>query len=1183
AGLDPKQTFKNADAVDDTKIDGDNRETDLERKRLKRRLKQKEKSYLERLHRWELREERKSREYNRDMEKSIFKKKEVLRKKKKMERMLESYDDIKDDPYNYEGISYEAKLRAMKIEEEEDRQDRLREQDEIEQEKELKLKKKLEAVEVEPIVEPIDIKPVPEPVDEIEIKPEPEPENESNTDQVLDIEKYANQPINIATVTKPKIENSVLFEEEEEENALHKKKMPKLEEIEYEPNEKVIGTGNMYHIESNTNRVDYHNAGPDEKKRIVLKFVERIPSDKDKLFGYYIDWHYVTDGHVLSKIKPWINKKLTELLGDEEPVLENFIAQKLKDQTTPVSIVRDLFPILDDDAEIFVIKMWRLLIYEIFAEQNGINKNWYLYKAKSHLCPILIHELNCILCLNNGNFRASDNDQDTSHQTISTLCEKFRSSSNLQDCRDCLRSIKLLSKDYPILVGNICLRPILDAIHEDKNDSECLLYSLETLLNICVPILHVDATESKIIDKDSDDFDTTNEEIKKESILKNDQVNAAKRFIQEISTKNRDLMISLDVITDMNYRVRYAATKLLLVICKIKRLEIQNAIIEYPQGINRLVDGLSDSHEMVRNEIILLLIELNCENGIIQKQIAFQGAFDTLFSIAESDDEKSVLVEDCVILITMLLKNNNSNQIFFRETGYISKLLPLFKSQILESGSENSNWPSQQISNLRCIFDLICEMVSVSNVREQSRLAQNAVYSCGLLAELSSFIVSSGVPNYIEAHAIKAIGNIVRSNKINQMYMVSLVAPTKPPKHTILILLISMVHDRQSLELRWSVLYFFECFLRHNEPQQLLIANELIQKYSKGFSQSDKDNSIGIGTLLVGCLSSFDCVSSWFSAMALSAAIMSNYQAKELMMKVNFSSGVASKPSSLFLHSCRILLESNVYHTKIGICILIIEWLYDFPPVASLLLSQPDFILYVTSSIWENECDLLHNTFKALSAYLLGCIHFYSIPESNSTQRDLLKSTICNKIGPSYLINKIKYLYDNNDFQNTLNGSNSDIQCDSLPQFSINFVLNFIRKEPIISSHILNIQDSHSQMKPDQISIPHANQSTNENDFKYRQQINMLNSEITRLKSSFNQDVMIQEFDKLKIENEEMKTKLQNLMSHSMPSQQIYTEQNNVEVDKLKLEIESLKNEHDDLLVLLADQDEIIEELKAKI
>ena len=66
-------------------------------------------------------------------------------------------------------------------------------------------------------------------------------------------------------------------------------------------------------------------------------------------------------------MKPWIEKKMVEYLGEEEPTLIDFIITKLQNKCHPNDIYEELEPILDTEANIFVIKLWRMLIYNVLV------------------------------------------------------------------------------------------------------------------------------------------------------------------------------------------------------------------------------------------------------------------------------------------------------------------------------------------------------------------------------------------------------------------------------------------------------------------------------------------------------------------------------------------------------------------------------------------------------------------------------------------------------------------------------------------------------------------------------------------------------------------------------------------------------------------------------------------------
>lgn len=112
----------------------------------------------------------------------------------------------------------------------------------------------------------------------------------------------------------------------------------------------------------------------EEKEKQIRELISEIPTTKDALFAYEIDWSWVDPSLMDKRIRPWVNKKINEFIGEEEPALVDFICTKLAARSSAQLILNEVVMVLDEEAEVFVVKLWRLLIYEIKAKKAGLAK-----------------------------------------------------------------------------------------------------------------------------------------------------------------------------------------------------------------------------------------------------------------------------------------------------------------------------------------------------------------------------------------------------------------------------------------------------------------------------------------------------------------------------------------------------------------------------------------------------------------------------------------------------------------------------------------------------------------------------------------------------------------------------------------------------------------------------------------
>lgn len=178
-----------------------------------------------------------------------------------------------------------------------------------------------------------------------------------------------------------------------------------------------------------------------------------------------------------------------------------------------------------------------------------------------------------------------------------------------------------------------------------------------------------------------------------------------------------NITLLLDILAEVDFYVRFNSIAFLTTLLQTATQKLQDAILTSPLGISRLIDLLNDHREIIRNEGLLLLIELTKSNADIQKIVAFENAFDRVFTIIfdEGLTDGGIIVQDCLNLVQNLLRYNASNQTFFRETGGIYQIPKLLSMKLgdnnalekFDLSSPKSSWSDQKMANLAAVLSLI--------------------------------------------------------------------------------------------------------------------------------------------------------------------------------------------------------------------------------------------------------------------------------------------------------------------------------------------------------------------------------------------------------------------------------------------------------------------------------------------
>lgn len=678
----------------------------------------------------------------------------------------------------------------------------------------------------------------------------------------------------------------------------------------------------------------------------------------------------------------------------------------------------------------------------------------------------------------------------TGAETVEKLVDRVQTSTLLDDRRDACRALKALSKKFRLEVGAQAMDALIRVLESDRADNEILGYALEAICNVISG--SQDEEEYVAPDKTSEDLGL--------------------QFTEIFIKKADNVTLLLELMEEYDFKVRWPVVKLLTGLLVHKPKDLQECILVSPMGVSRLMDLLSDTREIIRNDTLLLLAHLTKGNANIQKIVAFENGFDKLLDVIREEgcSDGGVIVEDCLLVLLTLLKSNSSNQNFFKEGSYIQHLTPFFD---LHDASE-TGWSAQKVTNINMMLQVVRMLVSPNNPQQVTASSQKAMYQYGLLEQLCNILMATGVPADILTETINTVAEVIRGNHGNQEYFSSVTAPISPPRPAIVVLLMSMVNDKQPFSLRCAVLYCFQCFLYKNELGQAQIVQTLLPSTADAVA-------VTVGQLLCGGLFSVDTLSNWFAAVALSHALVDNPTQKEQLLRVQLATSVGNPPVSLINQCALILQQGGKLQTRLGLLMLMSMWLANCTLAVTHFLSISTNIPFLTSQVSLAEGDENEDLVQGICAFLLGiCIEFNDNSQQSFTKEDLCQ-LIRKRIGLETFLDKLSIVSKNEHYSKAAQNPHLKFKQPSEVLFDYEFCKLFKSLEGVIIKAI--------QPKPQAINGPESSMTPEQQGLlqQYKDVIRDQDMQIQELRRKVVE--LTNELEKSKVQVDDMSSTVQQL------------------------------------------------------
>ncbi|XP_065192081.1 general vesicular transport factor p115-like [Sycon ciliatum] len=569
-------------------------------------------------------------------------------------------------------------------------------------------------------------------------------------------------------------------------------------------------------------------------------------------------------------------------------------------------------------------------------------------------------------------------------EDVDRLCDRLASSSLVSDRREAVADLKALAKTNRLEVGTQALGPLIAALRRDRSDPELCCAILETMASV---------VEIPTGQGEKDD----------------DAAAIATRSTEALAKRQDNISLIMEIVEEYSFQVRWATVKLLTALIAAKAARMQECILACPMGVSRLMDLLSDSREIIRNDALLLLKELTRGNDQVQGIVAFESGFDRILDIIaeEGASDGGIVTEDCIDLLSNLLLAHSRNQTLFLEGNQLQKLLPFFSLEKPEDGA----WPAQKVSNLVAMLKVLRCLVTPSG--SLLPLAQRTLASSRLLLALCGMMLSPGLQLDVLTEAIGTVAECIRGCAASQSAFANVQVQVRggsPPCSAVLSVIMSLVSEKQCLRLRLATLYCLQAFLLDNQASQKhLVASMLPGNNSGGGS------GVSAGALLCGGLMSADPLVAWCSGAALCSVVVHSAQ-KEALLDVHIGMAAGGAPVALLPQTAVLACSRQLSLTHRLACFsLLCCWLHECPRGIAALIRSGSALRVLVSGLdmppdagdkdeAQQECD---RVLRNMMAFLLGICILY---EPQGVAEESVRHALLQRHSADYVVEAISNL-----------------------------------------------------------------------------------------------------------------------------------------------------------------------------
>lgn len=531
----------------------------------------------------------------------------------------------------------------------------------------------------------------------------------------------------------------------------------------------------------------------------------------------------------------------------------------------------------------------------------------------------------------------------------------------------------------------VAIPSLLAAIQRDAEDMETTKYILEIFLQICGGIedaIDVEGSHTAIATAVAVDGNKEVGTVKGAT---------ATEFCEIILKDDGIVPLLIEDLKNETLYLRYNILQLLQIFSKRSHEKLISSIMSPGSGaISVLVDLIGDDREVIRNELLLLLIDLTKTNAQIQRIAVLEGAIEKLWGLVEITDaglfSSDVLVEDCLKTVKNLLNYNPFNQNYFRESESFPKLTSILAPKDLPLSKVK--WTTQTCKNVVAFLDLF----SILCYQEHPKLnaVQGSMIRIKIIDPILAIISILEIPISVKAAALRALACLLWKNLSIQNTLAHAIFPSSflnaRPCPTILLIIKTALEPSISSELQLAALFCIDAYLIENKEGQIVIASTFKSPRVDGSPSGQAD--LSAGSIIIDALLDLHYAKkhshrTWYAALLMCHVIRDNEQCKQLSSSFRTVShtdvsdkadGEEDEIAELFQKILSLISEAlkddRLYRETIGYLILLCTWLRRSPQMVAKFMCEGSNVQLLIELFNQNS--VLHPILQASAAILFS-------------------------------------------------------------------------------------------------------------------------------------------------------------------------------------------------------------------